>query len=480
MSLNFEWSHEQSDIIAEGEEGEGHLIVNATAGSGKTSVIVYGLAPVMPMGTVVTSFSKKIAEELASKLPGHVISKTFNAFWLHFLKQRLSSSMKIDGWKVKKIVESRCKSVADASWEIAQLVSLAKGEGIGITVADEESEWAELLDKHSIEVEGFTDAQLIKGARKALALSSKDYSTIDFDDMMYLSLKLILEKGWKCDVAPVVMVDEMQDLNPLQEELLPYMGERIIGVGDKHQAVYGFRGAGVDSMSRIAERFDMMELPMHTTRRVPISGVKYAQNFCSTITAAENAIEGSVEPMDFETMVSGLQYGCLVMCRNNAPLFTVALQLLRENRKFEMSGKLPKQLIKWINKFKAHDSFDLKFKIVRWWQVEATRLQKAGKYRTIAREQDKVDTLMILCDRYVSVADMLKALALISESHGGTKLTTIHGAKGLEAEDTFWLEPSLCDPSKCEQKWEEQQEINLQFVASTRHKRSLYLVSKAD
>lgn len=475
--MGIKWSEEQQDIIDAFRESDDNIMVNATAGSGKTTLIVEGLAPHFPAGSVAVSFNKKIATELGTRLPFGVKSQTFNAFWFQFLRQRLSAGMKVDGWKVQKIVKDRIPEAEKFAFQVAKLVGLAKGDAIGIMseIKDEDA-WRELIDMHEFDTEKVPVEGWIEWGQRALKISNKNMSVIDFDDQMYFSLKLIMDRGWKCDVAPVCAVDEAQDVNFLQECLLPYMGERIVAVGDKYQAIYGFRGAGTNSLDRLADVFGMNCMPMQTTRRVSVAGVEYAKQFCPTIEAAPSAMEGSVAMLRFSEMVSGIGPDCLVVCRNNQPLVQIAFQLLREGRDFEMSPKFPKMLINWLKKFKATEIPELRQRVKDWWEVERKRLEAANMNGTLSSEADKVETILYLCKRCVDVSDVLGTIEQIMESTGGVFLSTIHGAKGLEALDVFWLAPELCPSKYAVQEWQVQQETNLQFVASTRQKRDLYLV----
>ena len=473
------WSGEQQDIIDVFLGTEDNIMVDATAGSGKTTLIVEGLAPHMPAGSVAVSFNKKIATELSARLNGTgVKSQTFNAFWFQFLRQRLSSGMKVDGWKVQNLVKKRIPEAEKYAFQVAKLVGLAKGEAIGIiSELSDAEQWLALIDMHEFDTEKVEVGKWVEWGIRALKLSNKDMNVIDFDDQMYFSLKLIMERGWKCDVAPVCAVDEAQDVNFLQECLIPYMGERVIAVGDRYQAIYGFRGAGTDSMSRLAETFGMTKMPMNITRRVSLAGVEYAKKFCPTIEAAEGAMQGRVEHLSFQEMVDGLADDCLVVCRNNQPLVQIAFQLLRNGRKFEMSPRFPKALLAWLRKFKATEISELRQRVKDWWEVERKRLESLNLTGTLSSEADKVETILYLCKRSVDVAEIEYVIEQIMDSTGGTFLSTIHGAKGLEALDVIWLAPELCPSKYAVQEWQVQQETNLQFVASTRHKRDLYLVN---
>lgn len=55
-----------------------------------------------------------------------------------------------------------------------------------------------------------------------------------------------------------LVVDEVQDINPVQQELIEHLvgtGGKLTAVGDHRQSIYGFRGAKVDIIGRLWERF---------------------------------------------------------------------------------------------------------------------------------------------------------------------------------------------------------------------------------
>jgi DNA helicase-2/ATP-dependent DNA helicase PcrA len=87
-------------------------------------------------------------------------------------------------------------------------------------------------------------------------------SFLDFDDMIYLAVRLLLQNG---DLRrryqsrfEFVLVDEFQDLNEAQLLLLQIIGlpeNNIFAVGDDDQMIYGFRGADVRHILEFEKRF---------------------------------------------------------------------------------------------------------------------------------------------------------------------------------------------------------------------------------
>src|SRR5205085_7885919 len=79
----------------------------------------------------------------------------------------------------------------------------------------------------------------------------EERSALDFDDLELRTRDLLATQPGLCESVRErfahVMVDEFQDVNPLQEELLDLVSAgRLFAVGDEHQSIYGFRHADVE------------------------------------------------------------------------------------------------------------------------------------------------------------------------------------------------------------------------------------------
>ena len=89
-------------------------------------------------------------------------------------------------------------------------------------------------------------ATIYQGLRR---LEEPRFSLIDFDDMLILAQKLLVNRETREEVTErhtFLLVDEFQDLNKIQMDLvMKLQGDRgyITAVGDERQSIYGFRGA---------------------------------------------------------------------------------------------------------------------------------------------------------------------------------------------------------------------------------------------
>ena len=94
------------DFIA---NGSGSAIVEAVAGSGKTSTIVQGLN-LIPNNkrTLFLAFNKSIALELQKRIPGHVKAQTLNGMghgaWMRY---RQGSQVKLNANKTRDIIRNK-------------------------------------------------------------------------------------------------------------------------------------------------------------------------------------------------------------------------------------------------------------------------------------------------------------------------------------------------------------------------------------
>lgn len=466
------WSEQQSTVLTAVAEAVHNMLIRSVAGSGKTSVIIEA-AQFVPRNSIFLAFNKKIVEELKGRLPANCQANTFHALCLHFLKERLPRGLKVNGYKSHNLVDKMFPDLKEAKWDIARLVGLMKNHGVGIFEPATKGVAEYLREEYDITNEEVLNEDICAAAVKILKQNEKDLMQIDFDDMLYLTLKFIKERGWNMVQYPVVFIDEAQDTNRVQLALLEAMAKRVIAVGDDAQAIYGFRGAGTGSMDDIKQMFDCTEYDMSISWRCPQSVAELARARVPNFEAAPNAIEGEVLYVNESIMMENLRPEDLVLCRQNFPLFKVALKLLKGKIPFNMTGKFPEQLIKFVKSFKAQNLQEFRIKLMAWWKEKKEELTSKKKFSALEREEDKYESLMELQRSSTSVMNMLDNLEAMITSKSGIKLSTIHGAKGLEARVVVFLKPELIPSKYAITPDQIEQEMNLRYVAETRAKERL-------
>ena len=125
----FKPSRFQQAIFDKIKTGTGNIMVGADAGSGKTTTAVKALALTPKDAKVLyCTFSKDMADELASKVPPHVSAGTLHSIGLRALGAYLPVSPELDTSKVWNIAKELLPLQEDRPLRapLKKLVSLAK------------------------------------------------------------------------------------------------------------------------------------------------------------------------------------------------------------------------------------------------------------------------------------------------------------------------------------------------------------------
>jgi len=181
---------------------------------------------------------------------------------------------------------------------------------------------------------------------------------------------------------------------------------------------------------------------------------------------------------------SQVQDGDFLLCRCNAPLVSECFKFIKVGRKANIQGRdIGQGLIRTIQKLKAGTIVDLVSKLDDWYTAE-TRKENAKRNPSDARLialQDRKDCLMAFVDGSTTVEQVTSKIEQVFSDNttGGIRLSSIHKAKGLEANRVFLLEPkgATVPHPMAKSGWQKQQELNLRYVAITRAIKELVYVS---
>lgn len=461
------------------------VALKARAGTGKTFCLRQWANNSRKSG-VATSFSKSTVGELAEKLnPARFPSATMHALCLAALKSG-GKTPKLDTSKMFNIVKSICEQNEvdfELQSEIRSLAIIAKTYGIqpdpagpqGITPADP-AVLAELADYHDIE---YSD-EIAYYAMEAVRVSNETFKRdglIDFDDMLYCALIF----PHRFSRVGVILADEVQDFNTLQHKVIQRClspSGRVIAAGDDRQAIYGFRGALADSYTQLVNTFQMQELPLTVSFRCPKEVISVAQSYVPDIEAAPGNPQGAVL---YPTTLDLVEVPKTVLCRNNAPLMKLALQLLVSGRTVEIAGRdIGQGLIKLTKRITRKDLSTPEFldRLERWKEKEIARFprrktsisEKAQVLRTLASSHDTLGGMQKHLEKLYPNANAKDYRP--AEVH----LSTIHKAKGREWPRVLFLDSHLIG-KHAKQDWEIVQEQNLGYVAVTRAQQELIFCS---
>lgn len=471
-------------IVDEYQTTNRNIFVSATAGSGKTFTLCK-LAEMTPpiKSSIFLAFNKSIAEELGQRLPRTVKAQTLHSCALSALCKAFSLNFALSDSKNFNLAKEKMKfkgvhpkRIPGIIMKICKLYDLmrfnlvpddveaiiALGERYG-EEADEE------LAKRAIELrmlnKKIADKYFLKGGGGKLPM--------DYTDMLYYATQYISKEDFK--QYNVVMLDECQDISPLQFEVVKMCKTprgRLIAVGDEKQSIYSFMGSNLDSLQAIKNAPNTVTLPLSMTYRCARDIVDEAcKTFPNGIIAAPGAEKGFVGEGSF----SEAEEGDFILCRNNAPLVEAFIFLLRKGKKCTILGKeFGDELVHLI------DSVDDVWGLEQILMNMQTKLANKGiknpmKCEAYDKLDEKVNVLLSLYEYFGDLNTVRSRIydIFVANASKGITLSTIHKSKGLEADRIFFLKPELLPSKYATTELAMYAEKCLQFVAVTRARKSL-------
>ncbi len=437
------YSKYQKAIFSRFKESEDNLIIEAVAGSGKTTTIV-DLLKDTSGASVFIAFNKHIATELSNRVPVGTECKT-----LHSLGYSLLRDRKLDQYKIVNLIQKNYKKIKESdAYNYARVISLLKANGY---FSWENSVVENILAEFDIDYFDTTFGSAIWNDMLV------DHKTIDFDEMIWLPVFT----GKASELCyDTIFIDEAQDLSPIQIMFIRMIKcKRVIAVGDTHQAIYAFRGADKNSMANIKESFNMIEMPLSISYRCKEAIVKEAQKIVPHIEfySAGGLVSNS--------KVLHTEPGSMILCRVNAPLVKECLGLIKQGKPAIVRGKdIAEGLIKII---KNNDSIDA-------WYSKAISQKGISEGKKLLIE-DKYDTLKYLWkgSKDKTISSIKSIFSDSTNSNSTIILSTIHKAKGLEAENVYAIRNDLLPHPRSNNLVQEQ---NLKYVLITRAKESLCFI----
>ena len=497
-------SPQQQAAIDFARRGAGSAVLEAVAGAGKTTTLVE-ICRVINGRIVFLAFNKKISEDIGLKLKEsgvtNVRSATFHAVGFAAWR-KVAPGVKVEADKLDDLMEQLNIDKGLRGF-VKKTVSIGKQSLAGVLwKMDSTSDWLDLVDHYDLDESLLGDDELTVpeerlhralGSVYQVLVASNDLSDriIDFDDMIYMPLL----RQCAFDQYDFVLVDEAQDTNAARRMMARAMlasGGRLIAVGDRHQAIYGFTGADADALDLIKQEFGTIDLPLTITYRCPKAVVKLAHRWVKHIEAAPTAPEGLVETIGEAKFLKIVPEATdCILCRNTKPLVELAFGYIKRGIGCHVEGRdIGQGLISLIRKWrKPRTCGQLWEQLAEHLSNETEKLLAQNKMHKIGTLKDKIDTLQVLID-YVGLDAGIWELEdqinkLFTDTTGREKptvtLSTVHKAKGREWDRVYLYGRERYMPSGyAKQDWQKEQERNLIYVAVTRAKRELIEVRIED
>lgn len=243
------------------EHTTGPLLVLAGAGSGKTRVVTQRIVRliekgVSPQAILGLTFTNKAAGEMQARVRGstnsHVLICTFHSLGARILRESIrhlgydAHFTIYDEDDADKVLKSCLEDLAikDDKLEpkvFRQLISRAKNA---------------LQAPENVSTENASTAEEhLPAVYRAYQGKLKQYNALDFDDLLYLTVRLFREhpdvlRHYQ-DRFHYLLIDEYQDTNASQYEMVRLLvGDRcnLCVVGDPDQSIYSWRGANIKNI----------------------------------------------------------------------------------------------------------------------------------------------------------------------------------------------------------------------------------------
>jgi DNA helicase-2/ATP-dependent DNA helicase PcrA len=470
--------------------GDAHVELSARAGTGKSFSCregIWRLLEADPMAApIYVAFNRAIAAEFQAGLPPGARAATMHAMGFAAIRAAVPGVGEPAKFKMWDIVDTllprrdrRTRSVKAA---VVRLADLCKGHLIDPLGPTGRADLDRLAAGHGIVVDSRDREQAYNLVPMVLRKCREQTAVVCFSDMPWLPVVLGLDFP-PCDV---LFIDESQDLDACQHALVRRIaGEgRVVMVGDPHQAIYNFRGADSRSMATLAGQLretarGLVTLPLTMTRRCPRSHVALARNVVADFEALPTAPGGRVDA-DADPD-SCLEPGVMALCRTNAPLVSAAYALVGANVPVAIQGKdLGEGLARFIEGFAADSLAGL----LRG--VELHRAAEADRLAALENSGGEIEALDDRCGCVIaasrgcaSVGELTRKVAAlfleVSPANQGryVLLSSVHRAKGREADRVAILRPDLMPHAMARTPEAVVQERNLAYVAATRSKHRL-------
>lgn len=249
----------------------GHALVLAGAGSGKTRVLVHRLAWLVqtaqasPFSILAVTFTNKAAGEMRARVE-HILGMPISGMWIgtfHGLAHRLLRAH----WKDAGLQENF--QILDSDDQLRTIRRVIRALEL------DEAQWVPRQVQWYINArkdEGLRPAHIDRGADPWTSQMVEIYTAyeetcarggmVDFAELLLRAHELLRDNPYLLahyrERFGHILVDEFQDTNAIQYawvSLLAGDNGRLFVVGDDDQSIYGWRGACVENIQQFSNDF---------------------------------------------------------------------------------------------------------------------------------------------------------------------------------------------------------------------------------
>ena len=271
-----------NDMQLKAIKQKGNCVAIASAGSGKTSVLVERTARLIDSGInpediLLITFTVKSADEMKERITKKVgkdlasllTCGTFHS-WLHIILRRYS-----------KLIDLTPKFTISEPRDIQDLLGILKKNTLGdLSPKNLYYIYSSMVNTHadlgdivkSVLKVPKVEEDLIKKIQKLFTTFSeykKEHAILDFDDLLTFGHQVLIHPDFSKKYKHV-LVDEYQDCNSIQVDIVKALynnGSTVFVVGDVSQSIYSFRGSDYHFLQAFEENFKAKKIVLSTNYR---------------------------------------------------------------------------------------------------------------------------------------------------------------------------------------------------------------------
>ncbi|OPY64383.1 MAG: ATP-dependent DNA helicase PcrA [Syntrophorhabdus sp. PtaU1.Bin050] len=506
----------------------GPTLVVAGPGTGKTLTIVRRIAALLEEGVraenmVAVTFTNRAAREMRERMRALLGERsdgmfvgTFHLLGLMIVKENVLDDL----------------TIANRDEQTDILKSVAQGHGGKI------EQVADAISRKKGMIEDLGDEA--RGVYEAYQAALRERGMMDFDDLIAVPIGLLqdgaLLERYRERFRHII-VDEFQDINPAQYKLLKLLSggqANLCAVGDPDQAIYGFRGADVESFLDFEEDFagtrrivltenyrssgtildGSSGMIRHNRRRVDknVHPTREGGARIKIISVPDERVEGEFIVGEIEARMGGTSHFRLMTSRQERSAsvachdfsdFAVVFRTNAQARTLEdafVSSGIPYQVVGGYSTRKRKEVANVLSRLRRLgavagnmtplkslsakdfveWALKEPELKDEGDGETVKI----VYGLLEAIGTGGTATDFLNEACLLAPADDfdpradAVVLMTIHMTKGLEFDVVFvaGAEDGLIPYRRPGESGDEEEERRLLYVAMTRAKEELFLI----
>lgn len=507
--MNF--TDEQIAIFEYAVKGPFNMIVEAVAGAGKTTTLVECVKR-MPRDKRIflLAHNKSTRDELKNRINkkpegeevpdfDNVTILTLHGLGWRLFKEHFDETPTINENKYRNYINRNINEIAS---DIYTSLSRAKKMLYRANVFDILDKARQNLKQSEKEIRKLGErkyginfvADEPHFIAKIIKWGAENRTEIDYQDLLYFPHYF----GYftKQYLADVVMLDEAQDASIAQLDVISRCTKRntrLFAFGDKDQMINNWCGATDEAFEMISDenlfRRPAVKLPLTVNHRCGKKIIEYAKQFVNNDIKPEDDAEDGIVRHDVS--FSEIIEGDMVLCRNTYPLMDVYRKCVAAGKRVYFRGEgLGETLVQEADSVDCDTIAEVISNLKR-------RLIATWDFITVSEGIDEKESMVN--PRVVSILDTIRTMESLprtvetkkdlakfaqdmfsNEGRDGIQLSTIHRAKGLEADNVFIICPSLVPSRLATLDWELKEEQNLQYVMCTRAKHSLNFVSEKE